>query len=88
MSHHILHQFDEQWITENRPPDSAHTVINGREARRDLTGHTSYTTRHGWQRLLLTAALLLAAFALLFALDARHRADDLQHRLTVIERQK
>lgn len=88
MSYHILHQFDEQWIAEKMQPDSARTAPNVREAQSALTTQSKSTRRQGWQRLLLTAALLLAAFALLFALDARHRTDKVQHRLTAIERQK
>jgi hypothetical protein len=90
MSYHILHQFDEPWLAETAKAPGAHAKpllnasLRDRGDGRPRFGLIVLGRRMFW--FATTAAVLVAAAALLFALDARRRADNLQQRLTVLER--
>jgi len=84
MSYHILHQFDEQWFADNgtdkdSPPAGFFDAF-GPEHKQALSRPS-----HRRQWLIVVTSLLIAAFALYFALDARRQADDLQQRLVEME---
>jgi hypothetical protein len=91
MSHHILHQFDEQWFTDKseqpslRWTDKAPDETKGRD---ELAQSISMRLQHWRQWLALMLALTLALTALLFALDARRRAADLNERVIKLENQR
>lgn len=91
MSYHILHQFDEPWVAETRGTSAEHTghllkPLFFRNQERNARSDALSRGRCLWL-VIPVLSLLVAAAALLFALDARRRADDLQQRLTVLERQ-
>lgn len=87
MSYHILHQFDEQWFADSgqeddqSQPDSFFRSDNnhGNERQNSLTK----SLQRPW--LIVGASLIIAAFALYFAMDARRQTIDLQQRLTDVE---
>lgn len=89
MSYHILHQFDEQWLTDLKQDDGkdkgksflSSSDEGGASKRRGRFGSRE---SHYWG--VIAAAILMATFALLFALDASHRAEVLQERLDAVER--
>ena len=87
MSYHILHQFDEQWIADldqketGKKNDAGDFPGSEHESRRRLK-----PARDGHRWAIITAAVLLATFALLFAIDATQRAEGLQQRLDAVER--
>jgi len=89
MSYHILHQFDEQWLADLRQGDgkdkgksflSSFDDGRGGKPRARLGSRES----HYWG--VIAIAILMATFALLFALDASHRAEVLQDRLDAVEK--
>ena len=87
MSYHILHQFDEQWLADLRQGDGKgksflSSFDDGRERKR--RGRFLSRESHYWG--VIAAAILMATFALLFALDASHRAEVLQERLDAVEK--
>jgi hypothetical protein len=93
MGYHILQQFDEQLLadilrrddfdaSESEPNEDA----TGRQTR--SVGLISSFLLQNWMWLILMASLLMAAFALSVAIDARRRADDLQQRYSVLEKSK
>lgn len=85
MSYHILHQFDEQWLADvKQPADDPHVGRAGLETERK---RRVKLTRDGQRWAIITVAVLLAAFAMMFALDATQRAESLQQRLDAVERQ-
>jgi hypothetical protein len=86
MSYHILHQFDEQWLADLKQPagDDPQRGHSGLEKERK---RRVKLTRDGQRWAIITAAVLLAAFAMMFALDATKRAESLQQRLDAVERQ-
>jgi hypothetical protein len=91
MSYHILHQFDEPWLaeTEKACDRNARPLLKASlRDKRDKTGFGLVVLGRRMFWLATIASLLLAAAGLLFAIDARHRADVLQQRLTALERQK
>jgi hypothetical protein len=88
MSYHILHQFDEQWLADLKQEDEKDkgesflsSFDEERESRR--RARLASSESHHWA--IIAAAILMATFALLFALDASHRAETLQQRLDTIE---
>jgi hypothetical protein len=88
MSYHILHQFDEQWLADLSQGDESKKGASGPagtevESRRRL----KLNMRDGHRWALIAAAVLMATFALLFAIDATQRAEALQQRLDAVERQ-
>ena len=90
MSYHILHQFDAPWFAEAAQAAEAGAgnlsdSLSGDGARRN---HSRPASRRRWLWLMTLMSLLVAASALFLALDARLRADDLQKRLTTLERKK
>jgi hypothetical protein len=88
MSYHILHQFDEQWLADLKQ-DSGENNGKNFLGSNDDGGETKRRARlasrdsHHWA--VVAAAIVMATFALLFALDASHRAETLQQRLDSIE---
>lgn len=88
MSYHILHQFDEQWLAELKQDTSvskrkrfADSFIDERQPAR----RTQRITREGQRWAVFALAILVATFALLFALDANRRTEALQQRLNALE---
>lgn len=88
MSYHILHQFDEQLLadivrgeSEHENGAAHHTLL---DQQRDSVSELLFWRRSVW--FIVAASLVMAAFALSLALDARHRADDLQQRLEQVKR--
>lgn len=83
MSYHILHQFDEQWFAENgQHKDSRSGRLFGAVDSGQPAQHKACQRR---QWLVVAAALLVAACALYFALDARRHAESMQQRLSEME---
>jgi hypothetical protein len=88
MSYHILHQFDEQWLADltqdvERNKGRSFMASADGEHRTVRRTHLSVRENHRWA--VIAVAILIATFALLFALDANHRAETLQQRLDAIE---
>jgi hypothetical protein len=89
MSYHILHQFDEQWLTDlkletdrnkhRRLLDSLDDGYPVHEQR------TRFATRESKRWAIITSGILLATFALLFSIDASRRAASLQQRVDALE---
>ncbi|MDT4968462.1 MAG: hypothetical protein QOJ64_3199 [Acidobacteriota bacterium] len=86
MSYHILHQFDEQWLADLKQPAEG-DPYTGQSGIETAPKRRLKLTRDGQRWAIITAAVLLAAFALMFALDATQRAESLQQRLDAVERQ-
>jgi hypothetical protein len=89
MSYHILHQFDEQWLAElNQDADKN----KGKGVVPDSFGDGRSPARRAGavaresKQWAVVASILLATFALIFSLDASHRAESLQQRLDASER--
>ncbi|HEX8888960.1 MAG TPA: hypothetical protein VF779_07270 [Pyrinomonadaceae bacterium] len=90
MSYHILHQFDEQWLADLKQEDEKDTgksFLNSLAEERDPRRRARLASRENHHWAVIAAAILMATFALLFALDASHRAESLQQRLDSIESQ-
>lgn len=86
MSYHILHQFDEQWFASNGQDNDAARSREAFGVRGDGRQQSSpHPTSQRCPSLIIIAALLIAACALYFALDARRHAADLQQRLSEFE---
>jgi hypothetical protein len=89
LSYHILHQFDEQWLADLKQDGSGRkgshfsNSSNG-EYRQVRSGRFIDRESNRW--IVVAAAILMATFALLFAIDASHRAEVLQQRLDAVER--
>jgi hypothetical protein len=88
MSYHILHQFDEQWLADLK--QDAHCARrNGFLDTSDdkpLQEHRArLAARESKRWAALAASILLAAFALLYSIDAGRRADALQQRVDALE---
>jgi hypothetical protein len=90
MSQHILQQFDEQLLADIERGDDA---LPGSDLLWKPAAMQSEVSSRQWislrpprQLLVLVIALVIAALALLLAQDAQHRADELQRRLTALER--
>jgi type VI protein secretion system component VasF len=88
MSYHILHQFDEQWLAELKQDtkasnrrDFADSFMDEREPAR----RARRVTRESQRWAVFALAILVATFALLFALDANRRTEALQQRLNALE---
>jgi hypothetical protein len=92
MSYHILHQFDEPQLAESgtakaeRAGQFCYPISRPAAETGARFGVILLGRRVFW--LLTLAALIVAASALFFALEARGRADSLQQRLTVLEKEK
>jgi hypothetical protein len=89
MSYHILHQFDEQWLADLKQHDEGNRFfLNSSDEGRGGVGartKTATAARESHRLAIIVAAILMATFALLFALDASRRAEILQRRLDVVE---
>lgn len=88
MSYHILHQFDEQWLADLKPNDEGNDggyFLNPTGAEQLMGRRAKTVTRESQRLAIVVASILMATFALLFALDANRRADTLQHRLDAVE---
>ncbi|HYJ45640.1 MAG TPA: hypothetical protein VEV81_03430 [Pyrinomonadaceae bacterium] len=89
MSYHILHQFDEQWLADlqegasGKDEGKSFLVSGGDDRETKRRARLVSRESHHWA--IIAAAILMATFALLFALDASHRAETLQQRLDTIE---
>jgi hypothetical protein len=90
MSYHILHQFDEQLLADisrgTSEADGAVTAEDLKALRKQEDQSSCFSISRNGMWLVLAASLLITASALLLALDARHRAEDLQQRLTALEK--
>jgi hypothetical protein len=89
MSHHILQQFDEQWlaeITRGDAPTLGQSLCRPAACESEKTSHHALASPATQQTLFSIVALIIAAFALLLAHGAARRADDLQQRLAAHER--
>lgn len=90
MSYHILHQFDEQWLADLSEGDEGKGekgFLSSSDAANEWRRRSKLHARDGHRWALIAAAILMATFALLFAVDATQRAETLQHRLDAVERQ-
>ena len=88
MSYHILHQFDEQWLADLKQEDGkdkGKSFLTSLDEERELKRRARLASRESHYWLIVAAAILMATFALLFALDASKRAETLQQRLDTIE---
>jgi len=89
MSYHILHQFDEQWLADvmrDENESKGLSLIASADDERQTARRSNIAARE-INRWIVAIAILIASFALLFALDANRRADSLQHRLDALESQ-
>src|SRR5437763_2609537 len=81
MSYHILHQFDEQWLTDLKQDSDENkgtSFLASFEDERETKQRGRFALREGHYWAIIAAVILMATFALLFALDASRRADTLQ----------
>jgi hypothetical protein len=88
MSYHILHQFDEQWLADLKQEskgNSERSLLNSSDAEQQAGRRSKIAARESHRWAVVAASILMATFALLFALDANHRAETLQQRLDNIE---
>ena len=88
MSYHILHQFDEQWLADLKQEgkgNSGRSLLNSSDAEQQAGRRSKIAARESHRWAVVAASILMATFALLFALDANHRAETLQQRLDNIE---
>jgi hypothetical protein len=89
MSYHILHQFDEQWLADLKQDSVVKKRKGFLDSFDDETRHiqrTRLAARESKRWAVVTASILLAAFALLYSIDASRRADALQRRLDTLEK--
>jgi hypothetical protein len=88
MSYHILHQFDEQWLADLKHEageNKGKIFLTSQDDRSEAKRRARLVSRESHHWAIIAAAILMATFALLFALDASHRAETLQQRLDAIE---
>jgi hypothetical protein len=88
MSYHILHQFDEQWLVDLKHDDkgkSERSLLNSSDGEQQMVRRSKVAARESHRWAVVAASILMATFALLFALDANHRAETLQQRLDAVE---
>jgi ubiquitin C-terminal hydrolase len=88
MSYHILHQFDEQWLADLKQDDEGNggrSLLNSSGEERQDRRRAKIVARESHRWAVVAASILMATFALLFALDANHRAETLQQRLDAVE---
>jgi hypothetical protein len=88
MSYHILHQFDEQWLADLQQDDkgdSGRSLLNSSDGEQKTGRRSKIAARESNRWAVVAASILMATFALLFALDANHRAETLQQRLDTLE---
>ena len=95
MSYHILHQFDEPWPAATGCAEEAAAcglkspVKNGFGPfgeRRSRLRVVLLGRRVFW--FITVSSLVVAACALMLAMEAGRRADHLQERLTILEKQR
>jgi hypothetical protein len=91
MSQHILQQFDEQILSDieqggDRQLHDRDLLWKPASTQSEVSARQWLSLRPPRQLLVLVVALVIAALALLLAQDAQHRADELQRRLTALER--
>jgi hypothetical protein len=88
MSYHILHQFDEQWLADLKQDDkenSGRILLDSSGGEQQAGRRAKIVARESHRWAVVAASILMATFALLFALDANHRAETLQQRLDAVE---
>ena len=88
MSYHILHQFDEQWLADLKQEDEkdkGKSFLTSFDDEHETRRRARLASRESHHWAIIAAAILMATFALLFSLDASHRAETLQQRLDTIE---
>jgi len=82
MSYHILHQFDEQWLAELKydipEKNKRKGLLDSFNDAHQQVRHASLGTRESKRLAIAAAGILLATFALLFSIDASHRAEAVQ----------
>ncbi|PYS48995.1 MAG: hypothetical protein DMF68_11450 [Acidobacteria bacterium] len=89
MSYHILHQFDEQWLADLRAregKDKGKSFLSSFDNVGERKRRARFGSRESHYWGVIAAAILMATFALLFALDASRRAEVLQQRLDAVEK--
>ncbi|HKR00413.1 MAG TPA: hypothetical protein VJT09_07055 [Pyrinomonadaceae bacterium] len=90
MSYHILHQFDEQWLVDLKQDAGGSKHIDFTDAsspdERRPARRSRLVAREGQRWAVISLSILIATFALLFAVDATNRAEALQQRLDVLEK--
>jgi hypothetical protein len=89
MSYHILHQFDEQWLVELKQDALARHATAGSTNSFTDGNHpvrrSRLATRESQRWIIVALSILMATFALLFAIDSSHRTEALQQRLDALE---
>jgi hypothetical protein len=88
MSYHILHQFDEQWLadlTQETDGKGRKNLLDSLDNEPQQVRHTRLSPRDFKRRAIVAVVVLMAAFALLFSLDASRRAESLQQRVDALE---
>jgi hypothetical protein len=88
MSYHILHQFDEQWLADLAQETDGkrrENLLDSLDDKPQQVRHTRLSTRDFKRRVIVAVGVLMAAFALLFAVEASRRAESLQQRVDALE---
>jgi hypothetical protein len=88
MSYHILHQFDEQWLadlTQEADGKRRKNLLDSLDDKPQPMRHTRLSTRDFKRRAIVAVGVLMAAFALLFSVEASRRAESLQQRVDALE---
>jgi hypothetical protein len=88
MSYHILHQFDEQWLADLKQETDGkrrENLLDSLDDKPQQVRHTRLSTRDFKRRAVVAVGVLMAAFALLFSVEASRRAESLQQRVDALE---
>jgi hypothetical protein len=86
MSYHILHQFDEQWLADlKQDTDQKNGLLDSLTDGHRRVHRARIAARESKRWAFVAASILLAAFALLYSIDASRRAEALQQRLDRLE---
>ncbi len=88
MSYHILHQFDEQWLADLKQETDGEmrkSLLDSLDDQPQQVRHTRLSTRDFKRRAIVAVGILMAAFALLFSVEASRRAESLQQRVDSLE---
>lgn len=86
MTYHILHQFDEQWFGENSQTRGSQSNDSLYASGEEPYGSTRLGNKAGQRPLVITVlSIIVALWALYFAIDARKQTTDLQQRISELE---
>lgn len=86
MSYHILHQFDEQWFgdsSQNEASRSNNFLGSRRKRQNDRANSCTAASQRPW--IITIMAVIVAACALYFAMDAHRQTIELQQRISELE---